>query len=123
MKYAYNLGLKMSVSATVALLIGNLLQLEFTTVAAVIAILSIQETRMKAIIFGKKRLIAGLIAIILSVVLYSVFGQAPLVFGLFLILFIPITSKINVDEGMVPAVVLSTHLLTVEIIDLKGKFN
>ena len=75
LKYIYNLAFKMAISATIALIIGKILGLQYATVGAVIAILSIQDTRKKALI-------------------------------------IPITSRINVQEGMVPAVVLSTHFLT-----------
>ncbi|MDZ5001484.1 aromatic acid exporter family protein, partial [Clostridium perfringens] len=48
---------------------------------------------------------------VLSVLIYGFIGQNPLTFGLFLLIFIPFTSNFNISEGMVPAVVLSTHLL------------
>ena len=111
MKYIYNLSFKMSMAATIALILGNLLKVDFATVAAVIAILSIQDTRKKALIFAKKRIIACTISIFLSAIIYKFIGQNSLVFAIFLLIFIPLTSKIKVSEGMVPAVVLSTHLL------------
>ena len=45
MKYLDNLAVKMSISAAIAFEIGNLLNVQFSAVAAVIAILSIQDTR------------------------------------------------------------------------------
>ncbi|MDV4149638.1 aromatic acid exporter family protein [Clostridium sp. AL.422] len=111
MKYIYNLAFKMSISATIALVLANFINLEFSTVAAVIAILSIQDTRKKALIVGKNRIIACTIAIFLSLVIYKFIGQNPITFALFLLIFIPFTSKFNISEGMVPAVVLSTHIL------------
>ncbi|MDU5105474.1 MULTISPECIES: aromatic acid exporter family protein [unclassified Clostridium] len=118
MKYIYNLAFKMTVSATIALAIANELNLQFSTVAAVIAILSIQDTRKKALIVGKNRIIACTVAIFLSVIIYKYIGQNPITFALFLIIFIPFTSKINISEGMVPAVVLSTHILVTDEISL-----
>ena len=111
MKYIYNLAFKMTVSATIALIIADTINLQFSTVAAVIAILSIQDTRKKALIVGKNRIIACTTAIFLSVVIYKFIGQNPITFALFLFIFIPFTSRFSISEGMVPAVVLSTHIL------------
>ena len=63
-------------------------------------------------IIGYKRITACSIGILLSVILYSILGNSAISFGIFLLVLIPITSRINVQEGMVPAVVLSTHFLT-----------
>lgn len=123
MKYVYNLAVKMSISATISLIIANVLDLQFSAVAAVIAILSIQDTRKKALIVGKNRVIACIIAILLSVLIYGVIGQSPITFALFLLVFIPVTSKLNISEGMVPAVVLSTHLLVANPINFYWVMN
>lgn len=111
MKYIYNLAFKMAISATVALVIANLFNVQYATVAAVIAILSIQDTKKKALIVGKNRVVACIIAIFLSIGIFKILGQNPITFSIFLLIFIPLTSKFNIAEGMVPAVVLSTHLL------------
>ncbi len=170
MKYIYNLAFKMSISATIALLIGNALGLQYATVGAVIAILSIQDTRKKALIISYKRIIAcsmGTIAllignalglqyatvgaviailsiqdtrkkaliisykriiacsmgILLSVILYSLLGNGTLIFGLFLIILIPLTSRLKAQEGMVPSVVLSTHFLVANNITIELIYN
>ena len=75
MKYIYNLAFKMAISATIALIIGNILGLQYATVGAVIAILSIQDTRKKALIISYKRIVACSIGILISVILYSVLGK------------------------------------------------
>ena len=123
MKYIYNLAFKMAISATIALIIGNILGLQYATVGAVIAILSIQDTRKKALIISYKRIVACSIGILLSVILYSVLGNGALIFGLFLIILIPITSRLKTQEGMVPAVVLSTHFLVANHITIALIFN
>ena len=106
----------MAISATVALIIGNILGLQYATVGAVIAILSIQDTRKKALIVSYRRIVACTIGVFLSVILYKVAGNSSIAFGMFLLILIPITSKLKVQEGMVPAVVLSTHILVAESI-------
>ncbi|MGL5354190.1 MAG: aromatic acid exporter family protein, partial [Clostridium sp.] len=111
MKYIYNLAFKMAVSATVSLLIANYLKLDFATVAAVIAILSIQSTRKQALVVGRNRVLAGISGLIFSTIIYGLIGHNPIAFGLFLIVFIPFTSRFKIEEGMVATVVLSTHLL------------
>ena len=111
MKYIYNLAFKMAISATVALVIANFFNVQFATVAAVIAILSIQDTKKKALIVGKNRIVACIIAIFLSIGIFKILGQNAISFAIFLLIFIPVTSRFNIAEGMVPAVVLSTHLL------------
>ncbi len=123
MKYLDNLAVKMSISAAIAFEIGNLLNVQFSAVAAVIAILSIQDTRKKSLEFAKKRIIACTVSILLSFVIYNYIGQNFITFGVFLIIFIPITSKLDVLEGMVPASVLSTHLLLAEQINFNWIVN
>lgn len=123
MKYLDNLAVKMSISAAIAFEIGNLLNVQFSAVAAVIAILSIQDTRKKSLEFAKKRIIACTVSILLSFVIYNYIGQNFITFGVFLIIFIPITSKLDILEGMVPASVLSTHLLLAEQINFNWIVN
>ena len=123
MKYIYNLAFKMSISATIALIIGNALGLQYATVGAVIAILSIQDTRKKALIISYKRIIACSMGILLSVILYSILGNGALIFGLFLIILIPLTSRLKAQEGMVPSVVLSTHFLVANNITIALIYN
>ena len=113
----------MAISATIALIIGNILGLQYATVGAVIAILSIQDTRKKALIISYKRIVACSMGILLSVILYSLLGNRALIFGLFLIILIPLTSRLKVQEGLVPSVVLSTHFLVANNITIALIFN
>lgn len=123
LKYIYNLAFKMTISATIALIIGNILGVQYSTVGAVIAILSIQDTRKKALVVSYRRIIACTIGILLSIILYKLIGNNSIVFGIFLLIFIPITSKLKAQEGMVPAVVLSTHFLVANNITINLIIN
>lgn len=103
---------KMTLSATIAILIANYFGLKFGVTAGVISILSILDTKKESIRVGGRRLLACLIAIILSYALYQAFGNNTFIFAIFLLIYIPITIKFNIKEGLVPGAVLSTHLLT-----------
>ena len=56
-------------------------------------------------------MISSTIAILLSYILYVLLGNNSIVFGLFLLIFIPTTKVLKISEGMVVGAVLSTHLL------------
>lgn len=110
-KYFQTKTFKMVCSATIAIIISNYLGLQFGVTSGIIAILSIQDTKKEALLVGGKRMISSTIAIILSYVLYVFLGNNPIVFGLFLLIFIPVTQILKISEGMVVGAVLSTHLL------------
>ncbi|MCB2293864.1 aromatic acid exporter family protein [Clostridium algoriphilum] len=110
-KYLQSKTFKITMSATIAVIIANYMKLDFGVTAGIIAILSIQDTKKEALTVGGRRLIASGVAILLSFMLYILLGNNPFVFGLFLLIFIPITNILKTNEGMVVGAVLSTHLL------------
>lgn len=114
---------KMAVSATIAIFIAEGLGLKFGVTAGIIAILSIQDTKKEALLVGGRRVISATIAVVLSYLLYVLLGNNSLVFGLFLLIFIPITKKLKLEEGMIVGAVLSTHLLVSSNIDLSWIVN
>lgn len=116
-KYFQSKTFKMALSATIAIFIANHMELNFGVTAGIISILSIQDTKREALLISLKRIVACFIAIIFSFILYVVLGSNPIIFGLFLIMYIPLTIKFNIQESMVVGAVLSTHLLTNENIN------
>lgn len=110
-KYLQSKSFKMALSATISILISNYIGLQFGVTSGIISILSIQDTKKEAVIVSVKRFLAAIIAILLSFLLYILLGNNPIIFGLFLLIFIPITLKFKIEEGMVVGAVLSTHLL------------
>ncbi|MDS0527614.1 aromatic acid exporter family protein [Clostridium sp. SHJSY1] len=122
-KYLQSKTFKMALSATIAVTISNYLGLQFGVTSGIIAILSIQDTKKEALLVSGRRLLAATIAILLSFFLYILLGNNPMVFGLFLIIFISITKGLKIEEGMVVGAVLSTHLLTSTNIDVSWIIN
>ncbi|PRR83741.1 aromatic acid exporter family protein [Clostridium vincentii] len=123
MKYLQSTTVKIAISATIAILISNYMGLEFGVTSGIIAILSIQDTKKEALLVGGRRIISSTLAILLSFTLYIVFGNNPIVFGVFLLIFIPITKILKIEEGMVIGAVLSTHLLISLNIDFSWIIN
>ena len=112
MKYFYSKTFKMALSATIAIFISNYIGLQFSVTSGIIAILSIQDTKREALLISIRRIAASFIAILFSIFLYIILGNNPIIFGVFLIIYIPLTIKFNIQESMVVGAVLSTHLLT-----------
>jgi len=110
-KYLQSKTFKITMSATLAIIISNYMGLKFGVTSGIIAILSIQDTKKEALSVAARRSIASTIAILLAFMLYILLGNNPIVFGLFLLIFIPITNVFKISEGMVVGAVLSTHLL------------
>lgn len=103
--------LKMTIAAIVTILITSALDLQYATTAGVIALLSIQSTKKESFKMAFKRIIISLIALALSGALFYAFGFYIIVFGVFLIIFIPLAYLVKIQEGLVVATVLVTHLL------------
>ncbi len=122
-KYLQSTTFKMALSATIAIIISNYIGLQFGVTSGIIAILSIQDTKKEALLVAGRRIITSSVAILLSYILYMLLGNNPIVFGLFLLIFIPITKILKMGEGMVVGAVLSTHLLTSSNINVSWIIN
>ena len=103
--------LKTVIGAVIAMYLAITLGLKYATAAGIITILSLQSTRKQSLRISSKMIGAFLLALLLAVGLFKLFGYTPLVFGIFLLLFIPIAVRLNVQEGIVVSAVLITQLL------------
>lgn len=110
--------IKTAIGATLAMVLAQLIGLQYTASAGIIAILSTQSTRKQAVALARKRLIASAIALIIASVLFKLLGFNGFVFGLYLLFFIPIVAKMKAGEGIAPASVLVTHLLAEQEVTL-----
>lgn len=106
--------LKMVVGAFVATIISDLLHLEYSVTAGIIVILSIQPTKQLSIKNAVKRVTASLIGLAITTGLMALFGHTLWMFILSLLIFIPIAFLIKVEDGIVLASVLMSHILVQE---------
>ncbi|ENK1243103.1 aromatic acid exporter family protein [Clostridium botulinum] len=103
--------LKTAVGATLAMSIASALGLKYAVSAGIITVLSIQNTKRKSLDVAIQRMIACLLALAISSILFTILGHNAIAFGLFLLLFIPLAVKFNLQEGIVVNSVLATHIL------------
>ena len=106
--------LKTALAAGVAIFLSILLGLSYAGNSGIIAILSVQNTKKKSSEIAKQRLFATVIAFAISSGVFLVLGFTPFAFAVYLLIFIPISVRLGLNEAIVPCSVLVTHLLAVE---------
>jgi len=102
---------KTVIGSVVAMFLAMHFGLLYATAAGIIAILSLQSTKKQSLRFAGKMIGAFLLALLIGVGLFKFLGYNPLIFGLFLLLFIPLSVKLKVQEGIIVSAVLITQLL------------
>lgn len=103
--------------------IAGALGLKYSVSAGIITILSIQNTKRKSLSVAIQRMIACLLALTISSVLFTMLGHNAIIFGLFLLVFIPLAVKFNLQEGIVVNSVLATHILAEKYISINLFIN
>lgn len=103
--------IKMSVASFATIVIADLIGLEYAITGGILAVLSIQLTRTDSYRLASKRLLDAFLAIVLFTVLFVLFDYSVLVFALGTVLFIAISFLFKIDVGIVPSLVLASHLL------------
>lgn len=104
--------IKTAVAATLSLLVAKVLGLEFSSSAGIITILDIFETRKATLKGGFKRTISAIIALVLGVLVFEIFAYKTWAFGIYLLLFVPISFLLKIELGLGPSSVVVTHLLS-----------
>ena len=103
---------KVIVSAFVALLVAQALNLSTPSAAAIIAILSVMDTKKVSLAATGQRLAAAVLALVIGMEIFAIFGFDVMSFGLYLLCYIPLAYLVKVDIGVAPSTVLVIHLWT-----------
>ncbi len=103
--------IKTALASLLAIIVAQELSLEYASAAGIIAILNIFETRKATIEGGLKRTLSAVIAIIIGGLAFERFGYVTCVFGLYLLIFVPISFLLKIELGLGPSSVIVTHLL------------
>ena len=103
---------KVIVSAFVALLVAQALHLTTPSAAAIIAILSVMDTKKVSLAATGQRLAAAVLALVIGMGIFAIFGFDVMSFGLYLLCYIPLAYLLKVDIGVAPSTVLVIHLWT-----------
>jgi uncharacterized membrane protein YgaE (UPF0421/DUF939 family) len=106
--------IKTAVGAGLAIWIASLLDLEFATFAAIIVIMCIERTKKKTLITMNKKFFASLLSLVIGALFFEVLGYYPIVFALFILLFVPILVRARIQDGFVTSMVVVLHVYTVK---------
>lgn len=102
---------KTAAAALLAIIVAQALSLDFAAAAGIIAILNVFDTRKSTIEGGLKRALSAIIALIIGGLLFQRLGYVTWVFGLYLLIFVPVSFLLKIELGLGPSSVIVTHLL------------
>lgn len=105
--------IKTAVGAGLALWIAQLLHIEFATFAAIIVIMCIEKTKKKTLITMRDKFFASLLSLVIGALLFELLGYYPIIFALFILIFVPILVRIKIPAGFVTSMVVLTHVYMV----------
>lgn len=103
--------IKTALASLLAIIVAQELSLECASAAGIIAILNIFETRKATIEGGLKRTLSAVIALVIGGLAFEKLGYATWVFGLYLLIFVPVSFLLKIELGLGPSSVIVTHLL------------
>ena len=109
--------IKTALASLLAIIVSQELSLEFAAAAGIIAILNVFDTRKATIEGGLKRTLSAVIALLIGGFLFEKLGYKTWVFGLYLLLFVPVSFLLKIELGLGPSSVIVTHLLAFGRID------
>lgn len=103
--------LKIALGSMLAIIIAQALNISYSTSAGIITLLSIQNTKKETIYVAVKRGGSFLLAILIAIITFTLAGYSPISFGMFLLFFVSISYKLELQDGISINAVLMTHLL------------
>ncbi|TVP96085.1 MAG: hypothetical protein EA374_02285 [Acholeplasmatales bacterium] len=116
-------GIKMGLAMLFGYGLAGLLGLNQTLAAGILAVLSVQSTRVDAFVLAGKRLLDALMALTLGTLFFLLFGYENWVFVMFAMVFIAASFTFKIEAGIVPSLVLASHLLVPLAFDLNVLLN
>ena len=107
--------IKITVAAVLSIIVAKELALDFSAAAGIIAILNIFETRKATMQGGIKRTFSAIIALVIGGFLFESFSYSNWIFGLYLLIFVPVSFLLKIELGLGPSSVIVTHFFLMEM--------
>ncbi|MCT1844999.1 aromatic acid exporter family protein [Staphylococcus epidermidis] len=108
---------KTAVGMTLGVIICKLLSLDNYASSAILVVLCIKHTKMHSVQAILSRLVSCLLILFLGSSIFSLLGQHAFVLGLIVLLFIPLTVVLNVQEGVITSCVILLHVFNAKAIN------
>ena len=115
--------IKTAVGMALGVIVAKLLGLDNYASSAILVVLCIKDTKMHSVNAIVSRFVSCLIAIAFGALIFPILGQHALVLGLIVLLFIPLTVVINMQEGVVTSIVILLHFFNAAHINLSLVIN
>ncbi|MDZ7834522.1 MAG: aromatic acid exporter family protein [Alkalibacterium sp.] len=115
--------IKIVLATLIAILIAQALDLEYPLAAGILAILSVLDTKVESITTAYARVMSTIVAFIIASAVFYFTGFSVVSFGLYLIVYVPIAYRFDLQAGITPASVLVTHFVTAESIAVYWQIN
>ncbi|WP_368645149.1 aromatic acid exporter family protein [Alkalibacterium putridalgicola] len=115
--------IKIVLATFISILIAQALGLEYPMAAGIIAILSVLDTKKESIATALQRLASTVVAFFIASVIFYLFGFSVLTFSLYLLFYVPVAYRYNLQSGIAPCSVLVTHFVIAESIALYWQIN
>ena len=109
MKIGYRT-IKTAIGTPIAIWITQMLGITNFVSAGILTILCIQPSRKLSVLSAWDRFFACILAILFSYVFFKLFGYSPIVIGLMLMIFIPVTVYFNITQGIGTSVVIILNI-------------
>lgn len=122
MKIGYRT-IKTAVGIVAAILIAEWLELENAASAGILAALCIQSTKQQSLHASWTRLLASVIALVYATLLFESIAYHPVVIGGVVLLLIPTTVTLRIQEGIVSSIVLILHVYLAGNVTIPFFFN
>lgn len=106
--------IKTVVATISAIVVAQALGLEYATAAGIIAILNVFDTRRATLEGSLKRALSAVVALTIGGVCFELFGYTNWIFGLYLLIFVPVSFLLKVELGLGPSSVIVTHVLVAQ---------
>lgn len=104
--------IKITLAAVLAILCAQALKLDFAVSAGIVAILSVQPTKKETLRTALARLLAFILALVISITLFNLLGFTVPVFFIYLLLFILVCQWRKWISAMAMDSVLISHFLS-----------
>lgn len=102
---------EISFGATIAILIANWMNLQYSASAGITVLLTIQNTRRETVTSTLQRYLVFFLMVLLSALIMRPMGYTTISFGLFLLLFVGISYFFQLQHVVSSNAVLATHFL------------
>lgn len=115
--------LKLVATAVIAIWLAQILQLENTTAAGVIGILTVLDSRSATLKRGYTYFLATIIAFMIASFIFYFLGFHLWSLGIYLSIFVPIAYRARLETVIAPVTVLVTHFYIAESIAWSWQVN